>query len=93
MAAAIDARSGELAWKDRAIGRANFVGVGERVIVLEAEGRLMLAELAPRGPSILAETQLLDSQTWTAPSVVGRTLFVRDRERILAVELPLAARR
>ena len=91
MAAAVDAASGELAWKSRSIGRANYLQVGERVLALEAEGRLLLVDLTPEGLSILAETQLLDSQTWTVPTLVGNILFVRDRERILAVELPLAA--
>ncbi len=90
VAAALDAASGQLVWKDRAIGRANYLEVGDRVLALEAEGRLLLAELTPAGPVILAQTRLLDSQTWTAPTLVGRTLYVRDRERILAVELPLA---
>ena len=88
VAAALDAASGELAWKSRAIARASYIRVGERILALEDGGRLLLLELAGDGPSVLAETQLLESQTWTVPALAGRTLYVRDRERILAVELP-----
>ena len=88
--AALDAGSGELAWRSRAIGRASYLRVGERILALEADGRLLLLELAADGPAVLAETQLLESQSWTVPALAGGTLYVRDRERILAVELPLA---
>ena len=91
VAAALEAGTGELAWKSRAIGRASYLRVGERILALEAEGRLLLVELGPDGPEVLAETQLLESQSWTVPALAGHHLYVRDRERILAVELPLAA--
>ncbi len=91
VAAAVDAGNGELAWKSRAIARASYIRIGERILALEAGGRLVLFELAPDGPAVLAETQLLESQTWTVPALAGRNLYVRDRERILAVELPLTA--
>lgn len=90
VAAALDAASGELEWKSRAIARASYIRVGELILGLEDGGRLLLFELTGDGPSILAETQLLDSQAWTVPALVGRDLFVRDRQRILAVELPAA---
>ena len=90
VAAALDAGTGELAWKSRAIGRASYIRVGERILALEAGGRLLLCELGPGGPVVLAESQLLESQSWTVPALVGHRLYVRDRERILAVELPLA---
>lgn len=90
--AALDAGSGELVWRSRAIGRANYIQLDDRFLALEADGRLLLAELGPDGPNILAETQLLESQTWTVPALAGNTLYVRDRERILAVELPLEDR-
>ena len=90
VAAAVDAATGELAWRSRAIGRASYIRVGERILALEAGGRLLLLELAADGPVVLAETQLLESQSWTVPALVGNRLYVRDRQRILAVELPLA---
>lgn len=88
--AAVGAGDGEMAWKSRTIGRASYIRVGERILALEAGGRLLLFELAADGPTVLAETQLLESQTWTVPALAGNTIYVRDRERILAVELPLA---
>ncbi len=89
VAAALDAADGGLAWKSRAIARASYIQVGDRILGLEAEGRLLLFELAADGPAVLAETQLLDAQSWTVPALVGHRLYVRDRQRILAVELPL----
>jgi outer membrane protein assembly factor BamB len=91
VAAALDAGTGELVWRSRAIGRASYLRVGDRLLALEAEGRLLLFELGPDGPLVLAETQLMEAQSWTVPALAGNRLYARDRERILVVELPLAA--
>lgn len=88
-AAALDATTGELAWKSRLIGRASYLRLGKRFLALEADGRLILGELEESGPAILAETQLLESQSWTVPTLVENRLYVRTRDRIVAVELPL----
>jgi outer membrane protein assembly factor BamB len=87
---ALDMRTGELAWRTREISRANFLRVGDRALALEEDGRLLLLGLTPEGPQITAETRLVDRQTWTIPTLVGSTLFVRDRQRIFAVRLPLS---
>jgi hypothetical protein len=34
-----------------------------------------------------ARTQLLNEVAWTVPTFVGKTLYVRDRTRIVAVDL------
>ncbi|MEE8524018.1 MAG: hypothetical protein V3T72_08805, partial [Thermoanaerobaculia bacterium] len=88
MLAAIDVESGEVAWRDRAIGRANLVVAGDKVVVLDEDGRLLLTELSPEGIAVDAETQLFESKTWTVPTLVGRILYVRDEESIVALELP-----
>ena len=55
---AVSLETGEILWRKRAIDRANFVVAGDRVIALEAEGRLLLLGLSPKHPSIFSQTQL-----------------------------------
>ena len=87
--AAIDLSDGELAWKDRAVRRANLLRLaGNRALILEADGRLLLADLTPEGIEIRAETQLFDGRAFTVPTLVGHILYARDRHWMVALELP-----
>lgn len=88
MLAAVDVETGEMPWRERAVGRANLVVAGDKVVALDEDGRLLLAELSPRGLSVLAETQLFESKSWTVPTLVGRVLYARDEQSIVALELP-----
>ncbi|MEE8526118.1 MAG: PQQ-binding-like beta-propeller repeat protein [Thermoanaerobaculia bacterium] len=90
MLAAVDVHSGEIDWRDRAVGRANLLAAGDKAVILDEDGRLLLAELSPEGLEILAETQLFESQSWTVPTLVGQILYARDEETLVAVELPAA---
>ncbi len=80
--------SGEIAWKDREIGRANLIDAGELVLALNEDGRLFLLRLDPEGPERRGEMQLFEGLSRTVPSLVGKTLYARDRQRLVALELP-----
>jgi outer membrane protein assembly factor BamB len=86
---ALDLNTGEVAWQDRRIGRANSLLAGDRLLLLQEDGRLFLAKPAPDGLTILAEAQLFDGRAWTPPTLVGNTLYVRNRTDIMAFELPV----
>jgi len=34
-----------------------------------------------------ARTQILDRVAWTVPTIVGKTMYVRDNKKIMAVNL------
>ncbi len=89
---AIDLATGEIAWKERRLRRVNLVRVGDTAIAIEEEGRLALVGLAPEGLTIHAEAQVVEdtSRAWTVPTVIGRRLYVRVEEILLAFELPVA---
>ncbi len=57
------------------------------MIILNEKGRLFLATVSPGGLKILSEVQLCDDGTWTVPTLVGNRLFVRDRHKIMALDL------
>lgn len=85
--AAVDIESGDLAWKSRDVGKATSIYADGKMIILNENGKLFLAKVSPAGLEILSEFQLCDDRTWTAPTLVGKRLFVRDRHKIMALDL------
>ena len=85
--AAIDVQSGELAWKNRDVGKANSIYADGKMIILNERGKLFLAKVSPAELKILSEVQLFDDRSWTVPTLVGKRLFVRDRHKIIALDL------
>jgi outer membrane protein assembly factor BamB len=84
---AVNVRTGEVGWRQRGFAKANLVGAGDQVVILDENGRLAIATPTPAGLEVHAESQLLDRAAWTAPTLVGTTLFVRDRGQIVATAL------
>jgi len=90
--AAVNTRTGEIGWRERGIARANCVEADGKLIILDENGVLYLASATPEELVIHARTQLLSRVAWTVPTIVGRTLYVRDNEKILALDLGQSGR-
>ena len=84
---AIDVRTGEVAWRTRDFSRASLLYADDKLIVMDEDGDLALARLTPEGPTVLARATIFDTTAWTAPTLVGTTLYARDREKIVALDL------
>lgn len=84
---AIDLRSGEIAWQDRSFARAQLLYADGKLIVLDEDGVLGLATVSPQGLKVLARASVLKHLAWTPPTLVGTTLYVRDRQTISAFDL------
>ena len=84
---AINVKTGKVVWRDRSLPRATFVEADGRFIILDEDGHLMLATPSVEGLKIQAKTALLNNNAWTVPALAGRTLYVRDRKTILALDL------
>jgi len=84
---AVDIRTGKVAWQDRTFGKVNMVLVGGKVILLDEEGDLAVATLSPQGMQVRWRMPLLQSNAWTAPTLVGTNLYVRDRHTMTALDL------
>jgi len=85
--AAIDVATGEIAWRDRSVARCTLIGTGGRLILLDEDGTLALATPGDTGLTVHAKAPILESQTWTPPTLSGTTLYVRNRRDILALDL------
>ena len=85
--APVHARTGEVVLRDRSFARANSLHLGDRTLVLDENGLLALCRFSPDRLDILARYQALENKAWTPPSLVGTTLYLRDRKTIKALSL------
>ena len=89
---AVNLRTGKMAFRQRGVaGKAQLVYADGKLVMLDEDGRLYIATVTPEGITIHAQTELLESVSWTAPTLVGDRLFVRDRKNIMALDLSAAA--
>ena len=79
--------TGETAWRARGFSRASMLYADGKAILMEEDGDLSLVRLSPAGLEPLATTPLFDTRAWTVPTLVGTTLYARDRERIVKLDL------
>lgn len=85
--AAIDIATGEMAWRDRSVSRATIIGVGNKLLILDEDGTLALATPGDAGLVIHAKANILGGRAWTAPTLSGTTLYLRDLKQIVALDL------
>ena len=84
---ALNIKTGQSAWQHRGFGRASLVYADEKLIIMDEDGDLALAKVSPENVTILSQAKIFDTTTWTTPTLVGTTLFARDREKIVALDL------
>lgn len=84
---AIEAKTGAVLWQDRGFTKASFVLAGATIYVVDDDGSVAVAAISRSGLKILGEAQLLRANAWTGPLLVGSRLYLRDRHRVLAIDL------
>ncbi|MCY4025134.1 MAG: ankyrin repeat domain-containing protein [Acidobacteria bacterium] len=84
---AIDANSGEIAWRDRTFARSTLLHADGKLIILDEDGVLGLATVSRRGLRVLAQAPVLTTTAWTVPTLAGTKLYLRDRADIVALDL------
>jgi outer membrane protein assembly factor BamB len=82
---AINARTGQVAWQDRSFSKASFVAADGKVILLDEDGNLGLVTMSPDGLKVLSRAPVTSATSWTVPTLIGTTLYLRDRVNILAL--------
>ena len=80
-------KTGKVAWRDRGFAKATTVLADGRLIILDEEGKLAIATATPDELKIHSEVALFDDVAWTVPTVVGHTMYVRDKKVIMALDL------
>lgn len=86
-AVAIDLKTGQILWQNREFARSTFLHADGKLIVMDEDGNIGLATATRQGLSVLAKAAVLTNRAWTPPTLVGTKLYVRDRQRMMALEL------
>lgn len=84
---ALDPADGRLLFRERGFAKANLLAVGTDLVILDEDGVLALAGAGASGLDVRARAQIFKSRSWTVPSLVGTTLYARDRKEIAAFDL------
>jgi outer membrane protein assembly factor BamB len=84
---AVHARTGEISWQDRSFSKVTLVRLGDNAILLDEDGMLALARLAPDKLTVVSKSRVAAATSWTVPTVVGTRLYLRDRVNIMAFDI------
>jgi outer membrane protein assembly factor BamB len=90
---AVSLADGSLAWRERGFSKATLLLAGDRLIILDEDGNLALATATPEKLEVHARAKVLEKFAWTAPTLVGTRLYVRDERTLKCLELSAAANR
>lgn len=85
--AAVDVNTGDMVWRDRSVSRSTLIGADGKLIVLDEDGNLVIATPGESGLTVHAKAQVLEHAAWTVPTLCGTTLYLRDRRKIVALDL------
>jgi hypothetical protein len=85
--AGVDTKTGQMAWQQRGFGRSSLIWADGKAIIMDEDGVLKLAKLTPQGATILASAPIFQTTSWTVPTLAGSTLYARDRDKIVALDL------
>ncbi|UCE60523.1 MAG: PQQ-binding-like beta-propeller repeat protein [Phycisphaerales bacterium] len=84
---AIDITTGEQVWADRSFAQASLLFADGKLIILDEEGYLGLATATREGLTVHSKCKITARESFTAPTLVGCKLYVRDRKDIMALDL------
>ncbi len=78
---------GEILWRDRTFAKAQLLTLDDRAIVLDEDGTLGLVRFSPQGLEVLGEHQVFNSRSWTVPTLLGSSLYLRNESRMIALDV------
>ena len=90
---AVDGLTGKNLWFKRVFPGATVVGDHQKLIIMDQDGQLALATADRDDLKIASQCQLTERYSFTAPSLVGSTLYVRDEKSIMALDLSVEGNR
>ncbi|MCP3981219.1 MAG: hypothetical protein GY716_18115, partial [bacterium] len=84
---AFEWKTGKIAWRHRGFHKAQALFADDKLLFLDEGGNLSLARVSPEKFELLASAEVTDSVSWSLPTLVGTTLYLRDNKQILALDL------
>ena len=85
--AAVNVKTGEISYQDRTFPKSNLVLADGKLIILDEDGNLALANATPTELKVISKASVLKNLAWTVPTLVGTKLYLRDRRTIAALDL------
>ena len=81
--------TGEVAWRDRSVGKGSLVYADGNLYALSENGVVGLIEASPKGYVEKGRFRIQQDSlpTWTHPIVVGGRLYLRDQDTIYAYDV------
>ena len=64
-----------------------MVNANGTLVIVDEDGELAVASVSKEGLQVHARKEILTSNAWTPPTLVGSLLYIRDRKEILALDL------
>jgi len=87
--ACIDARTGQLQWKDGRYGHGQLILAGDLLLVSTESGALVLVDPGPEKLDELAGWNVFAGKTWNPPALAGDLLYLRTDREAVCLRLPV----
>ena len=88
----ISAETGEQKWVARGFGKGSLIGADGMLVVLSDQGTLALVEADPAAYREKGRFVALTGKTWTAPTLSGGRLYLRDQDELVSFDLRSAGK-
>jgi outer membrane protein assembly factor BamB len=85
--AAVELKTGAVKWRERGFAKAQLLYADGKLILADQDGTLALCRVSPQKFEVLSKASVLQSISWTPPTLVGTRLYLRDRKTIEAFDL------
>jgi len=82
----VDVASGEPRWEKRGLGHGSLIWADGMLVVLGDQGQLVLVEATGEAYRELARAQVFKGKSWTAPTLLGGRLLLRDEHELIALQ-------
>jgi len=83
----ISVKDGEQAWARRGFGKGSLIAADGKLFVLSDRGQLAMVEATPEKYVEISEFQALKGKSWTAPTLSGGRLYLRNHEEMVCYDL------
>jgi outer membrane protein assembly factor BamB len=85
---AFEVKTGRVLWHSgREFAKSQLLLADNKLIILDQDGVLGLGTPTATGLTVHARVQLLNKVAWTPPTLAGKTLYIRDRTNLMALDL------
>ena len=86
---AMEFETGEVAWRDRSVGKGQMIHADGRLYILSDDGVVGLVEPDPGEYREVSRFEIgsRDYPTWTLPVIADGTLYLRDQDRLYAYDI------